>query len=342
MPSDHEMYLGMLGTHGKPVANRALHDADLVIVCGARLGDRAVAAPDQMSEGTTVIHIDIDPVEIDKVREAQVPIVGDVKRVMASILDELEKIEASPDTDDWRAQIRAWKARYPLYDESVADDPDELVPERAMQELSRALDPMHSIVVTEVGQHQMWAAQFIDREQPRTFISSGGLGTMGFGFPAAVGAAIGCPDKTIVCIAGDGSFQMNAQEMATATINSAPVKVVVVNNRALGMVRQWQTMFYGKRYSASELDCVPDFVKLADAYGWKAERVEAPGDVAGAFARMLETPGPYLVDLVIGRDQNVFPMVRPGAGLDDVIGVIDAGIGREFDASSSLEEGGAR
>ena len=165
---------------------------------------------------------------------------------------------------------------------------------------------------------------------------------MGFGFPAAVGAAIGCPDKTVVCIAGDGSFQMNAQEMATASINGVPVKVVIVNNRALGMVRQWQTLFYGKRYEASELDSVPDFVKLADAYGWKAERVSSPQDVVAAYERMLDTPGPYLVELDIARDQNVFPMVRPGQKLDSVIGVIDAGGGRSACGNASLEEGGVR
>lgn len=342
VPSSEPFNLGLAGMHGSRFASMALNRSDLIIACGARFSDRVTGDIDSFAPEAKVIHIDIDPVEIDKVREAQVPIVGDVKRVMASLLQELEKNGVKPDTDEWRKAIRDWRARYPLYDESVGDSADEIVPELAMQALSRVLNPLDSIVVTEVGQHQMWAAQFIDRELPRTFLSSGGLGTMGFGFPAAVGAAIGCPDKTVVCIAGDGSFQMNIQEMATASINGANVKVIVVNNSALGMVRQWQTLFYERRYSGSELDSIPDFVKLADAYGWNAERVNAPGEVDAALKRMIDAPGPYLVDLVVARDQNVFPMVRPGKGLDDVIGVIDSGAGRDFGSCQTPEEGGSR
>ena len=321
VPSSEPLNLGLAGMHGSRYASWALDKSDLIIACGARFSDRVTGDINSFAPEAKVIHIDIDPVEIDKVREAQVPIVGDVKRVVTSLTLELEKIGAHPDTTAWIELISEWRKQYPLYDESVGDLPDEVVPEVAMMKLSKLLDPERSIVVTEVGQHQMWAAQFIERELPRTFLSSGGLGTMGFGFPAAVGAAFGCPDKTIVCIAGDGSFQMNMQEMATAAINDVPVKVVIVDNRALGMVRQWQTLFYNKRYSASELDSVPDFVKIADAYGWKAERVERPEDVVPAIERMLADEGSYLIDLVISRDQNVYPMVRPGKGLDDVIGV---------------------
>ena len=336
VPSSEPLNLGLAGMHGSRYASWALDKSDLIIACGARFSDRVTGDINSFAPEAKVIHIDIDPVEIDKVREAQVPIVGDVKRVVTSLTLELEKIDAHPDTQAWIELIGEWRKQFPLYDESVGDLPDEVVPEIAMMKLSELLDPETSIVVTEVGQHQMWAAQFIARELPRTFLSSGGLGTMGFGFPAAVGAAFGCPDKTIVCIAGDGSFQMNMQEMATAAINDVPVKVVIVDNRALGMVRQWQTLFYNKRYSASELDSVPDFVKIADAYGWKAERVERPEDVVPAIKRMLSDEGSYLIDLVISRDQNVYPMVRPGKGLDDVIGVIDSGEGR------TMEEGGAR
>ncbi len=336
VPSSEPLNLGLAGMHGSRYASWALDKSDLIIACGARFSDRVTGDINSFAPEAKVIHIDIDPVEIDKVREAQVPIVGDVKRVVTSLTLELEKIDAHPDTQAWIELIGEWRKQFPLYDESVGDLPDEVVPEIAMMKLSELLDPEASIVVTEVGQHQMWAAQFIERELPRTFLSSGGLGTMGFGFPAAVGAAFGCPDKTIVCIAGDGSFQMNMQEMATAAINDVPVKVVIVDNRALGMVRQWQTLFYNKRYSASELDSVPDFVKIADAYGWKAERVERPEDVVPAIKRMLSDEGSYLIDLVISRDQNVYPMVRPGKGLDDVIGVIDSGEGR------TMEEGGAR
>ncbi len=336
VPSSEPLNLGLAGMHGSRYASWALDKSDLIIACGARFSDRVTGDINSFAPEAKVIHIDIDPVEIDKVREAQVPIVGDVKRVVTSLTLELEKIDAHPDTQAWIELIGEWRKQFPLYDESVGDLPDQVVPEIAMMKLSELLDPETSIVVTEVGQHQMWAAQFIERELPRTFLSSGGLGTMGFGFPAAVGAAFGCPDKTIVCIAGDGSFQMNMQEMATAAINDVPVKVVIVDNRALGMVRQWQTLFYNKRYSASELDSVPDFVKIADAYGWKAERVERPEDVVPAIKRMLSDEGSYLIDLVISRDQNVYPMVRPGKGLDDVIGVIDSGEGR------TMEEGGAR
>ena len=336
VPSSEPLNLGLAGMHGSRYASWALDKSDLIIACGARFSDRVTGDINSFAPEAKVIHIDIDPVEIDKVREAQVPIVGDIKRVVTSLTLELEKIDAHPDTQAWIDLIGEWRKQYPLYDESVGDLPDEVVPEVAMMKLSELLDPETSIVVTEVGQHQMWAAQFIDRELPRTFLSSGGLGTMGFGFPAAVGAAFGCPDKTVVCIAGDGSFQMNMQEMATAAINDVPVKVVIVDNRALGMVRQWQTLFYSKRYMASELDSIPDFVKIADAYGWKAERVERPEEVVPAIERMLADEGSYLLDLVISRDQNVYPMVRPGKGLDDVIGVIDSGEGR------TMEEGGAQ
>ena len=342
VPSSEPLNLGLAGMHGSRYASMALDKSDLIIACGARFSDRVTGKIDDFAPDAKVIHIDIDPVEIDKVREAQVPIVGDVRRVVTSLIDELAKIEAHPDTDEWLADIGRWRKKHPLYDERVEDTDDEVVPEVAMMKLSDVLDPESTIVVTEVGQHQMWAAQFIDREQPRTFLSSGGLGTMGFGFPAAIGAAIGCPGKTAVCIAGDGSFQMNVQEMATAAINGVPVKVVVVNNQALGMIRQWQTLFHEGRYYASELDPVPNFVKLAEAYGWQAERVETREAVEKAYRRMLDTPGPYLVELAIGREQKVFPMVRPGKELDDVIGVIDAELVASEQVSKMHGVGGAR
>ena len=327
VPSSEPLNLGAVGMHGSKYANMTLNKSDLIIACGARFSDRVTGSFDEFAPDAQVIHIDIDPAEIGKVREAQVPIVGDVRRVLDALLDELQKTGAQPQTDEWLAQIAQWRERYPMYDAHVAEIPGQIIPEVAMKQLSDALDPETTIVVTEVGQHQMWAAQFIAREQPRTFLSSGGLGTMGFGFPAAVGAAIGCPDRTVVCVAGDGSFQMNLQEMATAAINGAAVKVVVVNNRALGMVRQWQKLFYRERFSATELADVPDFVKLAEAYGWSAARVDRPEDVAAAYERMLATDGPYLLDVRIPRDQSVFPMVAPGGGLSEVIGAIDSGEG---------------
>ena len=327
IPSSEPLNLGAVGMHGSKYANLTLNKCDLIIACGARFSDRVTGSFDEFAPDAQVIHIDIDPAEIGKVREAQVPIVGDVRRVLDALLEELQKTGVQPMTDKWLAEIAQWRDRYPMYDEHVPEIPGEIIPEVAMKQLSDALDPAGTIVVTEVGQHQMWAAQFIDRELPRTFLSSGGLGAMGFGFPAAVGAAIGCPDKTVVCVAGDGSFQMNLQEMATAAINGAAVKVVVVNNRALGMVRQWQRLFYHERFSQTELADVPDFVKLAEAYGWSAARVDRPEDVPAAYERMLSTDGPYLLDLRIPRDQSVFPMMAPGGGLSEVIGAIDSGEG---------------
>ena len=246
---------------------------------------------------------------------------------MGGIVTQLEKAGAAPQDDEWVGMVNEWRERWPYYDDEFRDYPGQIVPEVALDELSRQLDPDNSIVTTEVGQHQMWAHQHIGREHARTFISSGGLGTMGFGFPAAIGAKFGCPDKQVVCVAGDGSFQMNSQEMATAAINGVAVKVFLLDNRALGMVHQWQKLFYHERYSSTVLDANPDFVKLADAYSWEAERVEKPEDVPAAIERMLASDKPYLLDVAISADQNVYPMVAPGAALDNVIGAIDVTLG---------------
>ncbi len=326
-PASHELNLGPVGMHGAKYSNLAMTESDLIISAGARFSDRVTGRLSEFAPHADVIHIDIDPAEIGKVREAQVPIVGDLKGVLDALLDQLEKDGATPKSDEWVQRIEAWRERYPFYHPNLGDDEGEIVPELVMKELSRQLDPATSVVVTEVGQHQMWAHQFIDREVPRSFLSSGGLGTMGFGFPAAIGAAIAQPDKTVVCVAGDGSFQMNSQEMATAAINKVPVKVLIMDNRALGMVHQWQKLFYNERYSQTLLDENPDFVKLADAYGWEGEKATSPSDVPGAIERMLQAEGPYLLDVRISREQNVYPMVAPGAALDDVMGAIDVAVG---------------
>lgn len=326
-PASHELNLGPVGMHGAKYSNLAMTESDLIISAGARFSDRVTGRLSEFAPHADVIHIDIDPAEIGKVREAQVPIVGDLKGVLDALLDQLDKDGATPKSDEWVQRIEAWRERYPFYHPNLGDDEDEIVPELVMKELSRQLDPANSIVVTEVGQHQMWAHQFIDREVPRSFLSSGGLGTMGFGFPAAIGAAIAQPDKMVVCVAGDGSFQMNSQEMATAAINKVPVKVLIMDNRALGMVHQWQKLFYNERYSQTLLDENPDFVKLADAYGWQGEKVTDPSGVLAAISRMLEAEGPYLLDVRISREQNVYPMVAPGAALDDVMGAIDVAVG---------------
>ncbi len=327
LPASHPLNLGPVGMHGAKYSNLAMTETDLIIAVGARFSDRVTGRLSEFAPHAQVIHIDIDPAEIGKIREAQVPIVGDVKGVLIGLTEQLGKDGATPHTEEWIARIDAWRERYPFYHPNVGDEDDEIVPEIVMSELSDALDPEHSIVVTEVGQHQMWAHQFIDREKPRTFLSSGGLGTMGFGFPAAIGAAIGVPTSLVVCVAGDGSFQMNSQEMATAAINDVPVKVLILDNRALGMVHQWQKLFYDERYSQTLLDPVPDFPKLAEAYGWEGERIEKPSEVAPAIARMLASEKPYLLDVAISAEQNVYPMVAPGAALDDVMGAIDVAVG---------------
>nr|WP_305072023.1 biosynthetic-type acetolactate synthase large subunit [Paraeggerthella sp. Marseille-Q4926] len=342
-PASHKLNLGPVGMHGSKYANLAMTESDLIIAAGARFSDRVTGKLDEFAPRADVIHIDIDPAEIGKVREVQIPIVGDLKGVLAGIVAALEKENAQPATSDWVEKIAAWRSRYPFYHPDLRDNPEEIVPEVVMRKLSALLDPHKSIVVTEVGQHQMWAAQSIDREAPRTFLSSGGLGTMGFGFPAAIGAAIGCPEKRVVCVAGDGSFQMNSQEMATAAVHGTPVKVLIMDNRCLGMVHQWQRLFYEGRYSATLLDATPDFVKLADAYGWQGERVEHPDQLDAALARMLEAPGPYLLDVAISRDQNVYPMVAPGRALDEVMGAIDVAVGAvRIDVPAAGQKGEGR
>ncbi len=326
-PSSHPLSLGPVGMHGSKYANMAMTECDLIIAAGARFSDRVTGKLDEFAPNAKVIHIDIDPAEIGKIREANVPIVGDAQGILGGIVAQLKKAGAAPVDDKWVEMVNEWRERWPYYDDQFHDYPNQIVPEVALDELSRQLDPDNSIVTTEVGQHQMWAHQHIGREHARTFLSSGGLGTMGFGFPAAIGAKIGCPDKQVVCVAGDGSFQMNSQEMATAAINGAAVKVFLLDNRALGMVHQWQKLFYHERYSSTVLDANPDFVKLADAYSWEAERVEKPEDVPAAIERMLASDKPYLLDVAISADQNVYPMVAPGAALDNVIGAIDVTLG---------------
>ena len=326
-PSSHPLSLGPVGMHGSKYANMAMTECDLIIAAGARFSDRVTGKLDEFAPNAKVIHIDIDPAEIGKIREANVPIVGDAQGILGGIVAQLEKSGAEPVDAEWVETVNEWRERWPYYDDQFNDYPNQIVPEVALDELSKQLDPDNSIVTTEVGQHQMWAHQHIGREHARSFLSSGGLGTMGFGFPAAIGAKFGCPDKQVVCVAGDGSFQMNSQEMATAAINNAAVKVFLLDNRALGMVHQWQKLFYHERYSSTILDPVPDFVKLADAYGLEGERIEKPEEVAPAIARMLASDKPYLLDVAISPDQNVYPMVAPGAALDNVIGAIDVTLG---------------
>lgn len=276
MRCSNPLNLGPVGMHGSKYANMAVTECDLLIAVGARFSDRVTGKVSEFAPHAKVIHIDIDPAEIGKIINPVVPIVGDAKGVLAAINERLAKADAQPIDRAWVEDVFSWRERWPFYTSDFSDYPNAIAPEVVLHKLSQKLDPEASVVTTEVGQHQMWAHQNIHREHARTFISSGGLGTMGFGFPAAIGAKIGCPESEVVCVAGDGSFQMNSQEMATAKINDVPVKVLIIDNRALGMVHQWQSLFYNKRYSFTELADNPDFVKLADAYGWRARRVEKP------------------------------------------------------------------
>lgn len=323
--------LGMIGMHGSVSANMAVDEADLVLSLGARFSDRVALNPDKFAASARIIQVDLDKSEINKNVDIFQSCACDIKDFLTALLPLTEEKKHS----HWDEELSRLKAS-----ERIVETDAALTPSAIFHILNEKTP--QAVYTTDVGQHQMWAAQFIERELPRTFLTSGGLGTMGFGFPAAVGAAIACPDKTVCCISGDGSFQMNLQEMATAAINDVPVKVVLFNNRALGMVHQWQGLFFDGRYSATELDAVPDFVKLAEAYGWKSQRVDMPEDVAPAIASMLDSNGPYLLDLTISRDQNVFPMVKPGSSLDEVIGAIDGESGQRIhgDEGVSTWEGG--
>ncbi len=326
-PASHELNLGPVGMHGSKYANLAMTESDLIIAAGARFSDRVTGKLDEFAPHADVIHIDIDPAEIGKVREVQVPIVGDLKGVLAGIVSTLEKEGARPGTGTWGGADLRLAHALPVLPSRRGGRPDEIVPEVVLKKLSESLDPQNSVVVTEVA-----AAPDVGGPErgPRGAAQLpvvGRPGHDGFRLPGAIGAAIGCPEKQVVCVAGDGSFQMNSQEMATASIHRVPVKVLILDNRCLGMVHQWQKLFYDERYSSTLLDASPDFVKLAEAYGWQGERVEKPADVDAALARMLASDGPYLLDVAISRDQNVYPMVAPGRALDEVIGAIDVAVG---------------
>ena len=329
VPASHPLNLGPVGMHGAKYSNMAMTEADLIIAAGARFSDRVTGRVTEFAPNAKIVHIDIDPAEIGKIRDADVPIVGDLKGVLAGMLKVLEKDGAVPRDEQWIADIGAWRARYPFYHPNMAENEqtDEIVPELRHR---RAGTPTGSGGLHR--HHRGGPASDVGAPVPAPGVPAHlpllrGLGTMGFGFPAAIGAAVANPDATVVCIAGDGSFQMNSQEMATAAINGVPVKVMILDNRCLGMVHQWQKLFYDKRYSQTLLEPVPDFVKLAEAYGWEGERVEAPGEVAAAIGRMLAAEGPYLLDVAISPEQNVYPMVAPGAALDNVMGAIDVAVG---------------
>ncbi len=309
-PGEHELSLGMLGMHGTAYANHAIMESDLIIAIGARFDDRVTGKIDEFAPHANIIHIDIDPSSVSKNVPVHIPIVGDAK----SILTELNKIVSPCDSGNWLFKINEWKKEFPLV---YAEHSKKIKPQYVIEELYRVTKG-DCIIVTEVGQSQMWAAQFFKYKEPRTFLSSGGLGTMGFGFPAAIGAQIGCPERLVFDIAGDGSIQMNIQELATAVFNKIPVKIIILNNSYLGMVRQWQELFYKRRYSQVRLEN-PDFVKLAEAYGAVGIRVAKKEDVRPALEKAINTPNTVVVEFVVEEEENVFPMVPAGQAINKMI-----------------------
>lgn len=314
----HPLWLGMLGMHGTYWSNMCMIHCDLMIAIGSRFDDRVTGKLSEFGKQCKIIHIDIDPTSIRKNVKVDVPIVGDVKHVLMELNKELRKIERNwaQDFEEWYAQIEEWKRKHPL---RYAQVEGVIKPQYAIEMVFEVTEGMDPIISTGVGQHQMWAAQRYRGRRPRRWLTSGGLGTMGYGFPAAIGAQVAFPNDLVVCIDGDGSFQMTLQDLATCVQYHLPVKVVIINNRYLGMVRQWQQLFYSRRYSQVDLAVHPDFVKLAEAYGIAGYRAEKPEEVKSLLEKAFFTPGPAIVDVVVDREENCFPMIPAGAAIKDII-----------------------
>jgi acetolactate synthase-1/2/3 large subunit len=317
-PAPHEHWLGMLGMHGTRAANYAMDEADLIVAIGARFDDRITGKLSEFAPRAKFVHIDVDPAEISKNVPAHIPIVGDAKNIVPRLTAEYRALGADPSRlEDWWDRIHAWQKQYPLgYDDS---SDAEIKPQYMVQALYEATGG-DAIVTSDVGQHQMWTAQYFHFSRPRRWINSGGLGTMGFGLPAAMGAQVGCPDETVVCIAGDGSVQMNMQEMATCVEGNIPIKVFIMNNGYLGMVRQWQELFWDGRYSHVEMGQSPDYVKLAEAYGATGLRFEDKHTLVDDMRRALNTEGPVLVDVRVTKEENTYPMIPAGQAARDMVG----------------------
>ncbi|MEL6352151.1 MAG: biosynthetic-type acetolactate synthase large subunit [Cyanobacteria bacterium J06627_28] len=316
----HPLSVGMLGMHGTAYANFAVSECDLLVAIGARFDDRVAGRLDQFASKAKVIHIDIDPAEMGKNRPPEVPIIGDVKGVLKQLLAKLDDVAApNPEqTKAWREQINLWKQDFPL---EVPTYPDTISPQSVVVELANQAP--NAYYTTDVGQHQMWAAQFL-KNGPRQWISSAGLGTMGFGLPSAMGVQVALPDHDVICISGDASFQMCLQELATLAQYGIKVKTVILNNGWQGMVRQWQQTFFGQRYSSSNMEVgMPDFELLARAFGVKGIVVSKPEEMSGAIADMLAYDGPVLMDVRVRRDENCYPMIPPGKSNADMVGLPD-------------------
>ena len=317
-PAPHEQWLGMLGMHGTRTANYAMDEADLIVCIGARFDDRITGKLSEFAPRAKFVHIDVDPAEISKNVPAHIPIVGDAKRILPKLTREYRALE--PDRarlDGWWQRIRGWQEKYPLTYEDSTDS--EIKPQYMIEAMYEATGG-DAIITSDVGQHQMWCAQYYHFPKARRWINSGGLGTMGFGLPSAMGAKVACPDQTVVCLSGDGSLQMNIQELATCVTENIPVKVFLMNNGYLGMVRQWQELFWDRRYSQVDMTGSPDFVKLAEAYGATGLRAEDKSTLTDVMRTALDTEGTVLVDVRVTREENTYPMIPAGQAARDMVG----------------------
>ena len=317
-PANGDLWLGMVGMHGTYAANMSINHADLLVCVGARFDDRVTGRLQDFASHARIVHIDIDPTSIRKNVEVDVPVVGDCRQALEGILEICRAKMADTDWSgmhaDWLQTVHEWKANHPLaYTRNGHIKPQQVI------EAMYAITKGDAIIATEVGQNQMWAAQFYTFTNPRTLLTSGGLGTMGYGFPAAIGAQFAFPDKLVINVAGDGSIQMNIQELATVVQNKLPVKVVILNNGHLGMVRQWQELFYNRNYSHTNMEAQPDFVKLAEAYGAEGYRISKPEELEDVLRKALTSPNPAFIDVMVEREENVYPMVPAGAALDEML-----------------------